>query len=348
MKDNRYQENNQYTYINGLGFIPQTPKQLERRELIMRYNFMFISLIVYHILSTILIIPMVKWLATLGLDIRINPITGFIYKNDFSWQFVMCMVYVFSMLLPILLLYPLIKNDLHILKMFKVPNKFSMKYGIVIIIGCSIICNTISIALSRFLNTLGIVLRNSNQNFVMQNSTSAMVVYIISLTIVPAILEEIFFRGIIISGLRRFGDFIAIAVSATLYAFSEGSIQDALYSFLMGLVLGYFTLRAGSLIVPILANFIIKCMYIGFWLIKVYEIDNNRLIMLSVLVVLLVASLIAFGLFISKDKYAFCIDNRDTNLTNRDKLKYFVSNIGFWILCSIVFMKCISSMQIIN
>lgn len=348
MKYDRYQEDNQYTYINGLGFIPQTPKQLERKELIIRYNFMFASLILCHMLNSFLIVPMIRWLASLGLNIRINPITGFIYKDDFSWQVVKLMVYSFSFLLPIILLCVVFRKDLKLSKILSTPNKYSMKYGVIIIIGCSIACNTVSIIISNLLRNVGVILYNSNYNFVMQNSTEAMIVYIISLTIVPAILEEVLFRGVILNSLRKFGDFIAIVASSTLYALSRTSIQDTVYSFLMGLVFGYFMLRAGSILVPLTANFIIKCTYIGIWLIKVYDVQYKEIIIVSVLVCILIFSMIAFCLFISKDKYAFCIENRDTNLTNRDKLKYFISNMGFWILCIIVLMKCISSMQVIN
>lgn len=348
MRFDNYQNDNQNTYINGLGFIPKTPKQLERKELIMRYNYLFISLIIIHLLRNVSVIPVIKLLAILGFDIRINPITKLIYKDDFSWQAVLVMVEIISMLIPILLLYSLMKSDFKDYKMIKTPHKYSMRYGIIIIIACSITCTIVSEGLGKFLENFGIILFESNRDFMIQNSFGAMILYIISLTLVPAILEELLFRGIIINGLRKFGDFIAILVSSVLYAFSQISVQGFIYSFFMGLVLGYFTLRAGSLIVPLLSNFIIRCMYIGFWLLDVYNIGNSNLIILLVIFTILVFSMISFCLFISKDKYAFCIYNKDTNLTNRDKLRYFISNIGFWVLCIIVLMECIEGIQIID
>lgn len=348
MKNNKSQYDSQYTYINGLGFISQTPKQIERKEIVMKYNFLFIALILNHILRNFLTIPVIKWLSAIGLNIGINPITKLVYKDEFSWQITNLMVYIFTMIIPILFLYVVFRKDLKYHYIIKIPNKLSIKYGIIIIVGCALVCNIISFAFSELLKTFGIILWSPNSNYIMQNTPQAMIIYILSLTLIPALLEELLFRGIILNSLRKYGDFIAILVSSTLYALSQSSIQDTLYKFLMGLVIGYFMLRSGSLIVVLLANFIVKSLYMIIWLIQIHNIKYSEVLIISLIIVILILSIIAFSLFILEDKYAFCISNRDTNLKNRNKLKYFISNFGFWILCSIVLFKCISSMQIIT
>ena len=73
------------------------------------------------------------------------------------------------------------------------------------------------------------------------------ILYIINGVVLPAFIEEIVFRGAIMQSLRRFGDGFALLVSSVLFAVVHGNFVQAPYAFLMGLVIGYFVLRTGSL-----------------------------------------------------------------------------------------------------
>ena len=75
----------------------------------------------------------------------------------------------------------------------------------------------------------------------------AMLLYAINGMILPAFIEEIVFRGAILQSLRRFGDGFALLTSSILFAVIHGNFVQAPYAFLMGLVIGYFVLRTGSL-----------------------------------------------------------------------------------------------------
>lgn len=77
---------------------------------------------------------------------------------------------------------------------------------------------------------------------------AANVVYIISMTLAPAIFEEMLFRGVILQSLRRFGDGFALVISSLLFAMSHNNLVQGPNAFLMGLVMGYFVLRTGSLL----------------------------------------------------------------------------------------------------
>lgn len=67
------------------------------------------------------------------------------------------------------------------------------------------------------------------------------------IALVPALCEETFFRGLMLSGLRRWGPWAAIGVSALLFGLLHGSIYRFLPTFLLGLLLGYAVWRSGSL-----------------------------------------------------------------------------------------------------
>jgi sodium transport system permease protein len=64
----------------------------------------------------------------------------------------------------------------------------------------------------------------------------------------PAVCEELTFRGLIFSGLRRLGKWPAIFISAFLFALAHSSIYRLLPTLLMGVLLGFIVWRTGSIL----------------------------------------------------------------------------------------------------
>lgn len=61
---------------------------------------------------------------------------------------------------------------------------------------------------------------------------------LIPMVIAPAVCEELLFRGIIFSGLKRYGKVFSIVVSALMFCIFHMSIGQTAYPILMGLLLG--------------------------------------------------------------------------------------------------------------
>jgi sodium transport system permease protein len=73
------------------------------------------------------------------------------------------------------------------------------------------------------------------------------------LAALPAICEELAFRGFILSGLRHLGQkWWAIGLTAVFFGFTHSVIQQSLAATVVGLVLGYIAVQTGSLIPCIL------------------------------------------------------------------------------------------------
>lgn len=76
------------------------------------------------------------------------------------------------------------------------------------------------------------------------------------LAVLPAIGEEILFRGIVLNGLRsRFSDLGAVLFSALMFALMHGNLQQLLYPFILGSVMGWIVVRTGSLISSMIVHF---------------------------------------------------------------------------------------------
>lgn len=65
--------------------------------------------------------------------------------------------------------------------------------------------------------------------------------------IMPALVEELCFRGIVMQHLRRFGEWFAVIAAALCFGLMHCNLIQAPFAFIVGLSLGYFVIRTGSL-----------------------------------------------------------------------------------------------------
>lgn len=82
------------------------------------------------------------------------------------------------------------------------------------------------------------------------------------LALLPAICEELIYRGIILNGLRNFGNVIAIFASSAIFAIAHGSAMQTIYQFILGVVLGYILVKTGSIIASMIFHFLNNAMVI--------------------------------------------------------------------------------------
>jgi sodium transport system permease protein len=69
------------------------------------------------------------------------------------------------------------------------------------------------------------------------------------LAVLPAICEELAYRGFILSGLRHLGHkWRAIAISSFFFGVTHGILQQSIVAFVVGLMLGYLAVQSGSIL----------------------------------------------------------------------------------------------------
>ncbi|MDP3234894.1 MAG: ABC transporter permease subunit/CPBP intramembrane protease [Myxococcales bacterium] len=73
-------------------------------------------------------------------------------------------------------------------------------------------------------------------------------VVLLGVAVTPAICEELFFRGVMLSGLRRLGLWPAVLISSLLFGFAHASIYRMLPTLALGLMLAALAWRSGSIL----------------------------------------------------------------------------------------------------
>lgn len=147
------------------------------------------------------------------------------------------------------------------------------------------------------------------------------------LAVLPAIFEELLFRGIILNGLRQYGKWTAIIVSALLFALIHGNIDQLVYPFLLGLIFAVIADRTSSTVPTIFAHFVNNCTVIVINYISTINHSSQsvtvdlKFVLLSILFAVL-ASATIFGLLVCikrENKKA----NQNISTPNQNDLAYF-------------------------
>ena len=79
--------------------------------------------------------------------------------------------------------------------------------------------------------------------------------YVVLICVMPAVCEEILFRGLICNGLKKIGIAASIFGSAFLFMIMHGSPDQTVHQFILGIILAIAYLISNNLWVPILIHF---------------------------------------------------------------------------------------------
>jgi len=133
---------------------------------------------------------------------------------------------------------------------------------------------------------------------------------IISLIIVPAFCEEIFFRGVVLSEYRKNGSVNAVIVSAICFSMLHFSVNNFLVYFFAGIVLGFVTVITRSIIAPIIIHLASNALSIyGSDLFLKITIQKSGIFFVGFLVLIIFGLSLLFVISKLEQIYYFYTDN---------------------------------------
>lgn len=145
---------------------------------------------------------------------------------------------------------------------------------------------------------------------------------VISTVIVPAFVEEFACRGIVLGSLRKYGDSFAIIVSAVLFGLMHGNFQQIPFAFLVGLVLGFVTVKSCSIWIAIA----IHAFNNGFSVMFEYFLANTQSIIQNVIfIIFLCISMLLgiLGLLLLNHKDIYSMEEPEFESSPKKRYKWF-------------------------
>lgn len=154
--------------------------------------------------------------------------------------------------------------------------------------------------------------------------------------ILPALVEEFAFRGLVIGVLEKHGKLFAVFTSALLFGMLHGNFAQIPFAFTVGLVLGYVRIKTGSMYPSIIIHFANNFFAVLVTSGVAMAPENIALMIETVIMIaLVIAGFVAFSYLSKNKKEFFEYKETKTLLSTKEKIQAFFSN-GFVIADMIV------------
>ncbi len=108
------------------------------------------------------------------------------------------------------------------------------------------------LAMAEYINAISLLFVSDHTSSVLAEASSNLLMTIITYAIVPAVVEEIMFRGCILRGTSN--KVIGLLVSAVTFALLHGNVNQMCYAFFMGLCMGIVALLTENLTVTMIIH----------------------------------------------------------------------------------------------
>ena len=218
------------------------------------------------------------------------------------------------------------------------PIRGEGKYNVpLLVIGGYAICTISNYAVSLLSDNLSMFGLENTTGIVTEAKTpKEQIIYFICIAIIPAITEEIAFRGVVLNFLRPYGDGFAILISSILFGLVHGNFVQIPFAFIVGLVCAVLVVKTNSIIPSMLLHLlnngtsvILDCIE-EYTSAGVYELCST--------IIVLTLTVIGFIAIILLCKKGFDMKFQNSReivcLKAKDKITAFLTNPGAIILVS--------------
>lgn len=297
-------------YLGGLGFLPSNPKDLII-DRIKKYSNVFSLAIIFSVVLN-------KILTYFIFNFFVNEATNLTLTNGG--------ISIVSFFVAVVTVYLLDKEYYSKKRFFFKIDVKNLTNTILITLSFWVFANVIAYILEDFFRIIGIInLPAFNPVNINENLIFAEWLTLLGMTV----LQELFFRGLVLYRLREFGDKFAILCTSLLFAIFSAQLLLGVKWFIVSLPLCYFTLMYNNLFIIILTR-----------LLCTYSLELTEIIFGSygndignIILVLFGVSTLLFGLLtFFKLELNFVPDSSSDNMTTKDKMFNFVTTISFALL----------------
>ena len=181
-------------------------------------------------------------------------------------------------------------------------------------------------------------------DFPYDNNTASIIMYIISLSIIPPLVEEFAYRGIVLGSLRQYGDGFAILVSSVLFGLMHANFLQTPCTFIAGLILGFLTVRLNSILPAMIIHFLNNFSAVILTIIeKNFGSYYQTLVQNLFFLTLILIGILCLIYILNKDKNFFSIQRSTSALNLKQKFKAFSSGAAMIIALVLIAISILTT-----
>lgn len=316
---------NELTYLDGYGFVKDYPEAAERNALRRVMNLVGMTMIMLGALDVLYKYVLPDILASFGADIYFDRYTKIFYGNEWLILFIDTFFSIIKRLISLLYIYKKLKMPIKVMIPTKITNKTLFKYAVPVMLLAVGVCSAASGIYGEILRSLHI---QPEKLFIKPESKAVLILFIIVHVLIIPVISEIHTRGALLQLLRQFGDGFAIVFTAFLTASISYSINSFCFIFITSVIIGYFTVRTGSVITAVLMRITVHAISYGIYMID--EMVNDEIQGLAIMLVLIVTigvGLVCFIRLLIKHSDSFGLSFKNRYIGFSDKCGIIGSSI---------------------
>lgn len=180
--------------------------------------------------------------------------------------------------------------------------------------------------------------------------TTAMdvVLNVVCTAVIPGLVEEFAYRGIVLGALKKYDARLAVLGSAFLFGMVHGNFSQIPFAFVVGLVLGYVRVKTDSMLPGILIHF-----GNNFYAVILTEVGEvapesvSSIVDIVFIVVLILVGILCTYSLAKNDKDFFRLDAEESLLTFGEKIKAFLTSVPVIISCIMLIIESIALVELI-
>ncbi|MBQ8780393.1 MAG: CPBP family intramembrane metalloprotease [Oscillospiraceae bacterium] len=303
-------KSNELTYQDGFGFVKEYPEAVERNALMNVYNIIGVTMIIVALLDIVMYYVLPVLMAEMGIDIYYDMYTHDFYGNEWLVMLIYLAFEIMKRLLPFLYCYKKLKMPIKVMIPTRIANRPMFNIAVPMMLLVSGVCAAATGFYEQVLSGLHIAPREDVH--LPQGTGEAIFCVIVNVLIIPAI-SEIYTRGTVMQLLRQFGDGTAVMFTAFLTAMISYNLHQFCYVFITSVVIGYFTIRTGSVITAVIMRIVTRAFaYTAFAIDTMLPPEIDGVVEMMFLFVCIMIGLIVFVGFLLKhsDKLGMSLDSR--------------------------------------
>lgn len=339
--NNNFQNQQEYTYINGFGFTYNSA-EFKEKQMIKTYSAAAALAVLTMFVLRMSIGGFVKNFVANIISL-VHNVLPFFDASILIVDFTEIIVYTIALIIPFLLYVKILNVPMSVAFPFKTPDTQKLFPSIAASMGVSVI-GIITTAMVGFaFGIFGFSLSTPIEY--PPNEPVAFIIYFFKSAILAGFIEEIVFRGALLQSLRRFGDGFAIIVSSIIFAAVHANFVQAPNAFIMGMAIAFSVVITNSLWTGI----IIHSMHNGFLVIltvaqQYLSSKAYYILMSSCFTAFLLFAIIGIIYMAKNCDYIFELKPCKTVHKAGEKITFYFTTISMIITAVVIF---ILSMQYI-
>lgn len=180
------------------------------------------------------------------------------------------------------------------------------------------------------------------------------IIYIVAVAVVPAVTEELVFRGCIMGRLRKYGDGFALITSALLFGIMHGNFTQAPFAFVVGLATGWAVIYTNSIFPAMLIhgfnNFMSVIADILYENLETAGIDTIYVDFTFMMIYSVMFALALLAVYkLSKNDKNFCkLKAYEGELSFKERIQTFFTSATIIIFLAMMLLECVTTLRVIE